>query len=346
MKQHLNTLFVTLEGAYLRKDGEAVAVRHEHATKLRVPLHNLEGIVTFGWKTTVSASLMAGCHQHGVSVTFLNPHGKFIASSYSGVSGNILLRRKQYRVADSGAASLPIAQNMIAAKLHNTRAILQRAARDHGIKSPDRAHALTQTADFLVHRITSSLRATSLDSLRGIEGEAAVGYFACFNHLITVDEPELRLKGRSKPPPLDRINALLSFLYTLLAHDCRSACETVGLDPQCGFLHQARPGRHSLALDLMEEFRPLFADRLALSLINRQQIRADDFEIQDNGATFLKPDSRKKVLTAWQDRKQESFVHPFIDEKITYGLLPQIQARLLARHLRGDHDAYPAFLVK
>ena len=346
MKQHLNTLFVTLEGAYLRKDGAAVEIRHEGQAKLRVPLHNLEGIVTFGWKTTVSASLMAGCHQHGVSVTFLTPHGKFISSSYGGVSGNVLLRRQQYRTSDSEAASLPIAQNMIAAKLHNTRAILQRAARDHGIKSPDRAHALTRTADFLVHRITSSMRATSLDSLRGIEGEAAVGYFACFNHLITIDDPGLRLNGRTKRPPLDRVNALLSFLYVLLAHDCRSACETVGLDPQCGFLHQARPGRHSLALDLMEEFRPLFADRLALSLINRQQIRADDFEVQENGATFLKADSRKKVLTAWQERKQEDFVHPFIDEKITYGLLPQIQARLLARHLRGDHDAYPAFLVK
>lgn len=346
MKQHLNTLYVTLEDAYLRKDGEAVAVRHEDETKLRVPLHNLEGIVTFGWKTTVSASLMAGCHQHGVSVTFLTPHGKFIASSYGGISGNVLLRRQQYRAADSEAASLPIAQNMIAAKLHNTRAILQRAARDHGTKSPERAHALTRTTDFLVHRISSSMRATSLDSLRGIEGEAAVGYFACFNHLITIDDPSLRLNGRTKRPPLDRVNALLSFLYVLLAHDCRSACETVGLDPQCGFLHQARPGRHSLALDLMEEFRPLLSDRLALSLINRQQIRPDDFDVQENGATFLKADSRKKVLTAWQERKQETFVHPFIEEKITYGLLPQIQARLLARHLRGDHDAYPAFLIK
>jgi CRISPR-associated protein Cas1 len=235
---------------------------------------------------------------------------------------------------------------MIAAKLHNTRTILQRAARDHGAKSPERAHALTRTADFLATRISAATRATSLDSLRGIEGEAAAAYFATFNHLITLEDPSFLLKGRSKRPPLDRTNALLSFLYVLLAHDCRSACETVGLDPQSGFLHQPRPGRHSLALDLMEEFRPLFADRLALSLINRQQIRADDFEIQQSGAVFLKPDSRKKILTAWQERKQDSFVHPFIDEKITFGLLPQIQARLLARHLRGDHDAYPAFLAR
>lgn len=346
MRQHLNTLYVTLEGAYLRKDGAAVEIRHEGETKLRVPLHNLEGIVTFGWDTTVSASLMAGCHEHGVSVTFLSPHGKFISSSYGGVSGNILLRREQYRRADSEPASLTIAQNMIAAKLHNTRTILQRAARDHGTKSAERAHALTRTADFLATRIAAVSRTTSLDSLRGIEGDSAAAYFATFNHLLTTDDPAFQLNGRSKRPPLDRTNALLSFLYVLLAHDCRSACETVGLDPQSGFLHQPRPGRHSLALDLMEEFRPLFADRLALSLINRQQIRPEDFEIQQSGAVFLKDDSRKKILTAWQERKQEILHHPFIDEKITFGLLPQIQARLLARYLRGDHDAYPAYLHK
>ena len=346
MRSHLNTLYITLEGAYLRKDGAAVEIRHEGETKLRVPLHNLEGIVTFGWDTTVSASLMAGCHEHGVSVTFLTPHGKFISSSYGGISGNILLRREQYRRCDNEAAALPIAQNMIAAKLHNTRTILQRAARDHGTKSPERAHTLTRTADFLATRISAAMRTTNLDSLRGVEGESAAAYFAVFNHLITIGDPAFHLNGRTKRPPLDRTNALLSFLYVLLAHDCRSACETVGLDPQSGFLHQPRPGRHSLALDLMEEFRPLFADRLALSLINRQQIRADDFDVQASGAVLLKPDSRKKILTAWQERKQDSFVHPFIDEKITFGLLPQIQARLLARHLRRDHDAYPAYLHK
>lgn len=346
MKTHLNTLFVTLEGTYLRKDGAAVEIRHEGETKLRVPLHNLEGIVTYGWETTVSASLMAGCHEHGVSITFLTPHGKFIASSYGGVSGNILLRREQYRRAESEAASLSIAQNMIAAKLHNTRTILQRAARDHGSKSAERAYALTRAADFLASRISACSRTTSLDSLRGVEGESAAAYFAVFNHLLTTDDPNFQIIGRSKRPPLNRTNALLSFLYVLLAHDCRSACETVGLDPQSGFLHQPRSGRHSLALDLMEEFRPIFADRLALSLINRQQIRADDFEVQQSGAVFLKPDSRKKILTAWQERKQEAFHHPFIDEKITYGLLPQIQARLLARYLRNDYDAYPAFLSK
>lgn len=204
MKQHLNTLYVTLEGAYLRKDGAAVEIRHEGETKLRVPLHNLEGIVTFGWDTTVSASLMAGCHEHGVSVTFLTPHGKFISSSYGGISGNILLRREQYRRCDNEAASLPIAQNMIAAKLHNTRTILQRAARDHGTKSPERAHALTRAADFLATRISAAMRTTNLDSLRGVEGEAAAAYFAVFSHLITIDDPAFQLNGRTKRPPLDQ----------------------------------------------------------------------------------------------------------------------------------------------
>ena len=344
MKTHLNTLFITREGAYMRKDGSAIDIRLKGESLLRVPLHNLEGIVSFGWDNTASAALMAACHEHNVSLTFLSPYGKFLSSSYGGVSGNILLRIEQYRRADHQASSLAIAQNMITAKLHNTRIILQRAARDHGGKSPERSHTLTRTVDFLAHRITTISRATDLETLRGIEGEAAAGYFASFNQLITNDDPSFKFGGRSKRPPLDRTNALLSFLYVMLAHDCRSACETVGLDPQLGFMHQPRPGRHSLALDLMEELRPVFADRLALSLINRKQISKDDFDIQESGAVFLKDDSRKKVLTAWQERKQDTITHPFLNEKISLGLLPQIQARLLARHLRGDHDAYPAYL--
>lgn len=248
-----------------------------------------------------------------------HPHGKFISSSYGGVSGNILLRREQYRRAENEAASLAVAVNMIAAKLHNTRTILQRAARDHGTSAPEKAHALTTTSDFLAKRIAATRRCTNLDSLRGIEGESAAAYFATFNHLISIDESEFLLRGRSKRPPMDRTNALLSFLYVLLAHDCRSACETVGLDPQCGFLHQPRPGRHSLALDLMEELRPIFADRLALSLINRRQIKPDDFEVEETGAVLLKSDSRKTVLEAWQERKSDTLLHPFIDEKITLG---------------------------
>jgi CRISPR-associated protein Cas1 len=221
-----------------------------------------------------------------------------------------------------------------------------RGARDHGEKSAERADALTRAANFLAVRISLVSRATALDTLRGIEGDSAAAYFAVFTHLLTNHDPEIRISGRSRRPPLDPVNALLSFLYVLLMHDCRSALESCGLDAQCGFLHRDRPGRPSLALDLMEEFRAFLADRTALSLINRQQITPKDFDIKENGAVLLKDDSRKRVLTAWQERKQDEITHPFLDEKTTVGLLPHLQARLLARHLRGDIDAYPAFLVR
>lgn len=347
MKTHLNTLFVTLEGAYLRKDGAAVEVRHEGETRLRVPLHNLDGIATFGWDTTASAALMHACAEAGVSLTFHSPHGKFLAGAEGPVSGNVLLRRAQYRAADNEPHSVDIAKNLIAAKLANTRTLLQRAARDHGEKSPERAAELLRTVDYLGLRLRLLERCESLESIRGVEGDSAVAYFAVFNRLITLPDPGvLQLNGRSRRPPLDPINALLSFLYALLAHDCRSAAESTGLDPQCGFLHRDRPGRPSLALDLMEEFRPTVADRAALTLINRQQVRAEDFEIRENGAVFLKDATRKTVLQHWQERKQAEITHPFLQEKITLGLLPHIQARLLARHLRGDLDAYPAYLMK
>jgi len=341
MKTHLNTLFVTLEGAYLRKEGEAVEIRSEGETKLRVPLHNLDGIVSFGWNNTASAALMQGCHKHGVSLSFLSPHGKFLASTSGGVSGNILLRREQYRVGESPTESLAIARNLIAAKLHNCRQVLLRSIRDHG------SHLSIETC---IHNLNQSIRNTrytdTLDGLRGIEGEAAVGYFAVFNDLLRTDSTFLKLNGRTRQPPLDPVNALLSFIYVLLMHDCRSACESSGLDPQSGFLHQPRPGRASLALDLMEEFRPIFADRLVLSLINRKQITEKDFDQKENGAVLLKDDSRKKVLQAWQERKQNTVLHPFLQEKMTVGMLPHIQARLLARYLRKDLDAYPAYLAK
>jgi len=343
MKTHLNTLYVTLENAYLRKDGAAVCIKHEGETKLRVPLHNLEAIVCFGWDITVSAHLMHACAEAGVSLSFHNPYGKFLSASIGPQSGNVLLRRTQYHHADHEPDALAIAQNCITAKLANTRNILKRAARDHGAKSPIKATELNQICDLIENRIKKVPRTTTLDALRGLEGDSAAAYFSVFPHLITREG--FTFNGRSKRPPLDPVNALLSFLYSMLAQECRSACESVGLDPQCGFLHRDRPGRASLALDLMEEFRPHLADRLALSLINRQQLTLADFDIHpENHATVLKPDSRKKVLTAWQERKADTLHHPILDEKITIGLLPQIQARLLARYLRGDHDCYPAFL--
>lgn len=346
MKQHLNTLFITLEAAYLRKDGAAIAIKHEGKTKLRVPLHNLEGVVVFAWDSTVSASLMQACGEAGVTLSFHSPHGKFMSSSYGGISGNILLRREQYRQADSPSHSLAIAQNMIAAKLHNTRTILQRSARDNSAKHPEKAQQIQKTVDLLKNRVAATRHITTLESLRGVEGDAAASYFSVFNQMITRDDTTFHISGRSKRPPLDYTNALLSFTYALLSHDCRSACESCGLDPQSGFLHLPRPGRASLALDLMEEFRPVLADRLVLSLINRKQITDADFETQKSGAIHLRDDSRKIVLQAWQERKQDQVLHPFLDENITVGLLPQIQARLLARYLRGDIDAYPAYLIK
>jgi len=344
MRQHLNTLFVTLEGAYLKKDGAAIAIRHEGETKLRVPLHNLDGIACFGWDISASAQLMHACAEADVSLSFHNPYGKFLVSSHGPQSGNILLRREQYRRAENEPAALAIAANCISAKLANTRTVLLRASRDHGVNDSARADSLLQCSDTIAQRLTMIPRCTSLDSLRGIEGDCAATYFANFNHLIT--KPDLKFNGRSKRPPLDPVNALLSFLYVLLAHDYRSANESVGLDPQCGFLHRDRPGRASLALDLMEELRPVFADRLALSLINRQQITVADFDQKENGATLLKNDSRKIVLTAWQERKKDEILHPFLQEKMTLGLIPHIQTRLLARYLRGDHDTYPAFIWK
>lgn len=344
MMQHLNTLFVTLEGAWLFKDGQAVEVRHERETKLRVPLHNLDGIVCLGWDIGASAQLMAACAEAGVTLSFCSPHGKFLAAATGFASGNVLLRRTQYRLADDDAACAVIARQIVAAKISNSRVSLLRAARDR----PDEpvAAQFGSAAQWLGHRIDAVMRESSLDIIRGIEGDSAAAYFDCMPSLLTTNDPTLRMNGRSRRPPLDPVNALLSFLYALLNHDCRSALAACGLDPAVGFLHRDRPGRASLALDLMEEFRPVLADRLALSLLNRKQLDGADFNRQENGAVALREASRKKVLVAWQERKREELIHPFLQEKVPWGIVPHLQARLLARHLRGDLDAYPAFLWK
>lgn len=342
MRKHLNTLFITLDGAWLGKDGEAVIVRHEHETKIRVPLHNLDGIVALGWDISCSAPLMAACAEAGVTLSFCTPYGKFQAAVRGFTSGNVLLRREQYRRADEERASVEIARNMIAAKIANQRTVLLRAIRDHG--GDERTATLSATCVELAYNAQVTSRDHTLDTLRGIEGDAAKRYFDVFPHLIT--NTAFSFGGRVKRPPTDPVNALLSFLYAMLAHDCRSACETVGLDPQVGFLHRDRPGRASLALDLMEELRPVLADRLVLSLINRQQVKASDFNTKENGAVEMKDTTRKAVLVAYQERKQQELEHPFLGEKVTLGLVCHLQARLLARHLRGDLDAYPAFLWK
>lgn len=344
MMQHLNTLFVTLEGAWLFKDGQAVEVRHERETKLRVPLHNLDGIVCLGWDIGASAQLMAACAEAGVTLSFCSPHGKFLAAATGFASGNVLLRRQQYRLADDPAACAAIARNIVAAKIAASRTSLLRAARDRpaGPTSPQ----LRITADWLGHRINAVMREESLDAIRGIEGDSAAAYFDALPALFTTGDPALAMTGRSRRPPLDPVNALLSFLYALLAHDCRSALAAAGLDPAVGFLHRDRPGRPSLALDLMEEFRPVLADRLALALLNRKQLDIADFDRRESGAVALREDSRKKVLVAWQERKREELIHPFLLEKVPWGIVPHLQARLLARHLRGDLNAYPAFIWK
>jgi len=343
MKRLLNTLYITTQGAYLARDGEAVAVRVEHETKLHVPIHTLSGIVCFG-QISCSPPLMNLCAESNVAISFLSEYGKFYARVQGPVSGNVLLRREQYRRADDQAESARIAGAAVIAKIANSRTVLLRAARDH----PDNAElgAIQAAAQQLARLLNSWPEASSLDRVRGIEGEAARTYFGVFDHLIVAQKQDFLFAQRSRRPPLDNINALLSFFYTLLVHDVMAALETVGLDPAVGFLHRDRPGRPGLALDLMEEFRPLLADRLALSLVNRQQIRGKGFRQTETGAVLMNEGTRKKVLVAYQQRKQDAIQHPFLEEKVAVGLLPYVQATLLARYLRGDLDGYPPFLWK
>ncbi|GHU06025.1 CRISPR-associated endonuclease Cas1 1 [Betaproteobacteria bacterium] len=346
MRKLLNTLYVTTEGAWLKKDGANIVMEVESQERARLPVHMLESVVCMG-HVLMSPPLLGYCAEQGISVCFLSPHGKFLARVEGPVSGNVLLRREQYRRTDDHNRCAAIVRNVLLGKVHNQRAVVRRAIRDHGEIMNSDVRANLEHARERLRRIIDRLSSeTELDVLRGLEGEAAQTYFGVFDSLIRVDAPALRFNGRSRRPPTDAVNALLSFLYTLLTHDCRSALETVGLDPAVGFLHRDRPGRPSLALDLLEEFRPLLADRVVLSLINRRQVNEQDFVTFDNGAVLLKDTSRKTVLTAYQERKQEDLHHAFLDEKFAIGLLPAIQAQLLARHLRGDLDAYPPFLWK
>lgn len=343
MKQHLNTLFVTTQGSYLGKEGDAVRVKVDNQIRLRVPLINLDGIVCFGG-VNCSPQLMGACAEANVTISFLSKHGRFRAAVVGFSPGNVLLRREQYRVADSPTRSCDISRNAIAAKIANSRTVLLRAARD--TSSQETASKLKQVATAMLDPLNSARRATQLDTLRGNEGDAAAKYFSVFQQMINDPQSGFQFNGRSRRPPLDEINVLLSFLYTLLTHDARSACEAAGLDAAVGFLHRDRPGRPGLALDLIEELRPYLVDRLVLSLINRKQVSTSDFVITESGAVEMKEDARKTVLAAWQKRKQEEVTHPFLDEKTSVGLLVHLQARLLARHLRGDLDAYPPFFWK
>jgi len=343
MKRHQNTLYVTTQGAYLAKEGEAVVVRVEKETKLHVPIHLLGSIVCFG-QVTASPFVLGFCGERGVGVSFLTANGRFLARVQGPTSGNVLLRREQYRRADNDTATAFLARSMVAAKIANSRTVLLRALRDRPQSAG--SEALRKAAATLLQHLSSLPEGLPLDAVRGIEGAAARAYFEAFDHLVTQQKEHFFFRERSRRPPLDNLNALLSFLYTLLCHDMEAALEAVGLDPAVGFLHRDRPGRPSLALDLMEELRAYLADRLALSLINLQQIRPADFKQQESGGIVMEDDARKTVLVAYQKRKQEEISHPFLGEKTTVGLLPHLQAALLSRHLRGDLDGYPPFFWK
>lgn len=343
MKKYLNTLFITTQGAYLSKEGATVVVTVNKEKKFQVPIHTIWGIICFG-QVSMSPYLMGFCAENKVAVSFLTEKGHFLASIQGKISGNVLLRRDQYRLADDTAYSVQITKSILIGKIANCRTVLQRALRDHADKVANNELALaSKKLSFYLNQIQST---DVLDELRGMEGAAANSYFDVFNNLIIVQKNDFKFDKRNRRPPLDEVNCLLSFLYTLLMHDVRSALESVGLDSCVGFLHRDRPGRPGLALDLMEEFRPFLADRLTLSLINREQLRKKDFKRMESGAVYMKDDIRKEILIAYQKRKQEEIMHPYLKEKVQIGLLFYIQALLLARHLRGDIDGYPVFIWK
>lgn len=340
MRKLLNTLYVSSQGSYLRKEGETIVVEREQAKVLQLPLHTIGSIVCFG-NVLVSPFLLGFCAENDVGVSFLTEYGKFLASVRGPVSGNVLLRRRQYRMADDEVATKAIASNVVTGKLANCRVVMNRTVRDHGDKID--AVAVKAASSAIDRLIDSVPHAADSDAVCGIEGMAAAEYFGVFNNIIVDQKEDFVFSDRNRRPPLDPVNALLSFIYTLVAHDARSALETVGLDPAVGFLHRDRPGRPSLALDLMEEFRPVIADRLVLSLINRRQVEPKGFKRAENGAVVMDDATRKTVLVEYQNRKQDEVEHPYIEEKIPVGLLFFVQANLLARYIRGDIDGYPPF---
>jgi CRISP-associated protein Cas1 len=339
MKKLLNVLYVTTPNTYLSLDGETVLIKKDEAVAMRLPLHNLEQIVCFGYSGT-SPALMGACVDRDIGLCFLSPYGRFLARVIGKVKGNVLLRKKQYLISEQ-KESVAIASSFLIGKISNSRKVVERGLRDHALLVD--VNALTGASNSLKDSLRAIRGCDCVEDLMGFEGSAAKVYFGVFDQLILQQRDAFFFKERSRRPPLDNLNALLSFLYTLLMSEVSSALETVGLDPYVGFLHQDRPGRPSLALDLMEELRPVFADRLALSLINRKQITGKGFTQKESGGILMDDDTRKKVLSVWQERKKETILHPFLKERIDFGLIPYVQALLLARYLRGDLDAYPPF---
>jgi len=342
MRKLLNTLYVTTPDSYLLRDGENVVVKVKDVEIFRIPIHNLEGIVCFAYMGA-SPQLMRLCTDNNVGLSFLTPNGKFLARVNGKVRGNVLLRRTQYRKADLDEDSLDLAKCFIIGKVVNCRTVLGRGIRDHGDVVD--INKIRSVDDLLIDNLKSIDSCLNSDSLRGIEGNCAKFYFSVLDELILKQKDNFFMFNRNRRPPLDNMNSLLSFLYTLLAHDVESALETVGLDPYVGFFHVDRPGRPSLALDLMEELRPFIADRLALNMVNLKQIDEKDFLKKENGAVLMTDDGRKEILSVWQKRKQDQITHPYLNEKISVGLIPYVQAMLLARYLRGDIDGYPPFFM-
>ncbi|MFK4301560.1 MULTISPECIES: type I-C CRISPR-associated endonuclease Cas1c [unclassified Paenibacillus] len=343
MKKLLNTLFVTLPDTYLSLDGDNIVIKQEEAILARYPLHNLEAVCTFGY-AGVSPGLMGACASRNIDLTFMTRTGRFLARVIGESRGNVVLRKEQYRISDDDKRSALVARNMIIGKIYNNKWILERATRDYPLRiDADRMKKVTASLAGAMQQVRE---VEDLDILRGLEGAAAVQYNSVFDELILQQKKDFYFHGRNKRPPLDNVNALLSFAYTLLSNDMKSALEAVGLDAYVGFLHRDRPGRASLALDVMEELRGVYADRFVLTLINKKLIHGKGFYRKENGAVIMDDDTRKIVLKAWQERKQEKIIHPYLNEKMSWGLVPYSQALLLARHIRGDLDEYPPFLWK
>lgn len=343
MRRLLNTLFVTSEDVYLSLDGENVVANREGNAVARYPLHTLQSIVSFSY-SGASPALMGACAQRNVSLAFCTPRGKFLARVSGPTQGNVLLRRAQYRAADDLFQSCRIARSMIFGKVYNSRWSIERTRRDHSFRI-DNQRFLAVSAE-LKDMLPEIAQETSMESLRGLEGSSAACYFGVLDDMILREKDTFYYHGRSRRPPMDPFNALLSFAYSMLANDCASALESVGLDAYVGFLHRDRPGRESLALDLMEELRPCYADRFVLTMVNNRAISGRDFETRESGAVLLTDTGRKSFLQKWQERKKETITHPFLEEKMPWGLVPYVQSLLLARYLRGDLDDYPPFLWK
>lgn len=343
MKKLLNTLYITATDRYLSLDGENIVVLSENKEIGRVPLHNLEAIITFGY-TGASPALMGACAKRDISLSFMSRNGRFIARVSGEVRGNVILRREQYRIADDDDRALAIAKNFVIGKVYNSKWVIERAIRDYSLRID--GDKLKTKSIFLASSLLEARKSLSTAQLRGIEGEAAAVYFSIFDDLILQQKDAFKYERRTRRPPLDNVNAMLSFAYALLAGMCSSALELVGLDPYVGFFHTDRPGRISLALDLMEEFRAVLADRFVLTLINKRIVADSGFRKKENGAVIMEDKARKTFLSAWQSRKQEVIKHPFLEERIEWGMAPYAQALLLSRYIRGDIDEYPAFMWK